>query len=46
MGDVGGTNARFAVQEAPGAQPTQVVTYPVVEYANFDDCLQGLRGAS
>ena len=40
MGDVGGTNARFAVQEAPGAPPTQVVTYPVVEYANFGDCLQ------
>ena len=40
MGDVGGTNARFAVQEAPGAPPTQVVTYPVVDYANFDDCLE------
>jgi len=40
MGDVGGTNARFAVQEAPGAAPTQVVTYPVVDYANFDDCLE------
>jgi len=23
MGDVGATNARFAVQEAPGAQPTE-----------------------
>ncbi|MDP9126100.1 MAG: glucokinase, partial [Pseudomonadota bacterium] len=44
MGDVGGTNARFAVQEAPGAQPTQVVTYPVVEYANFDDCLEAYVG--
>ena len=44
MGDVGGTNARFAVQEAPGAPPTQVVTYPVVEYANFDDCLQAYVG--
>ena len=40
MGDVGGTNARFAVQEAPGAQPSQVVTYPVAEYPNFDDCLE------
>ena len=40
MGDVGGTNARFAVQEAPGAPPTQVVTYPVVDYPNFDDCLE------
>ena len=40
MGDVGGTNARFAVQEAPGAPPTQVLTYPVVDYPNFDDCLE------
>jgi glucokinase len=40
MGDVGGTNARFAVQEAPGAPPTQVVTYPSVEYATFDDALK------
>jgi glucokinase len=40
MGDVGGTNARFAVQEVSGAPPTQVVTYPVVEYPNFGDCLQ------
>jgi len=44
MGDVGGTNARFAVQEAAGAQPTQVVTYPVVDYANFDDCLEAYVG--
>jgi len=44
MGDVGGTNARFAVQEAPGAPPTQVVTYAVVEYANFDDCLEAYVG--
>ena len=40
MGDVGGTNARFAVQEAPGAQPSQVVTYPSIEYATFDDALK------
>jgi len=40
MGDVGATNARFAVQEAPGAQPTQVVTYLVADYPNFDDCLE------
>ena len=44
MGDVGGTNARFAVQEAPGAPPTQVVTYPVVDYPNFDDCLEAYVG--
>jgi glucokinase len=40
MGDVGGTNARFALQEAPGAAPSQVVTYPSVEYATFDDALK------
>jgi glucokinase len=40
MGDVGGTNARFAVQEAPGAEPTQVVTYPSVEYATIADALK------
>jgi glucokinase len=40
MGDVGGTNARFAVQETPGAQPSQVVTYPSVEYESFDDALR------
>jgi glucokinase len=44
MGDVGGTNARFAVQEAPGAPPTQVVTYPSVEYASFDDALKAYVG--
>ncbi len=44
MGDVGGTNARFAVQEAPGAQPTQVVTYPSAEYATFDDALKAYVG--
>ena len=40
MGDVGGTNARFAVQEAPGAQPSQVRTYSVAEYANIDGAMQ------
>jgi len=40
MGDVGGTNARFAVQEAPGSPPTQVVTYPSVEYATISDALK------
>ena len=40
MGDVGGTNARFAVQEAPGAQPSQVVTYPVVDFESIADALK------
>ena len=40
MGDVGGTNARFALQEAPGAQPSQVVTYRVKDYDTFDDAIK------
>ena len=40
MGDVGGTNARFALQEAPGAQPTQVKTYAVADYANIDGAMK------
>ena len=40
MGDVGGTNARFALQEAPDAQPTQVKTYSVAEYANIDGAMK------
>jgi glucokinase len=40
MGDVGGTNARFALQEAPGASPSQVVTYQSIDYATFDDALK------
>ena len=40
MGDVGGTNARFALQEAPGAQPTQVKTYAVADHANIDGAMK------
>ena len=40
MGDVGGTNARFALQEAPDAQPSQVRTYAVSEYANIDGAMK------
>ena len=40
MGDVGGTNARFAVQEAPGAAPSQVRTYPCADYASFGDVVR------
>jgi len=40
MGDVGGTNARFALQEAPGAQPSQVKTYSVADYANIDGAMK------
>ena len=40
MGDVGGTNARFAVQESAGAPPTQVITYPSAEYETIADALK------
>ena len=40
MGDVGGTNARFALQEAPGAQPSQVRTYAVADHANIDGAMK------
>ncbi len=40
MGDVGGTNARFAVQESPGAAPSQVATFPCAEYATFADVIR------
>jgi glucokinase len=36
LGDVGGTNARFALQEAPAAAPSQIVTYKGADYPTFD----------
>ncbi len=39
MGDVGGTNARFALLEAADAQPSQVVTYSVADYTNIDGAM-------
>jgi len=43
-GDIGGTNARFALQEAPGAAPTQVVTYRVEDHATFGDAIRAYLG--
>jgi len=43
-GDIGGTNARFALQEAPGAAPTQVVTYRVEDHATFGDAIKAYLG--
>jgi glucokinase len=51
LGDVGGTNARFGVQEAPGSPPSRVRAYPtdtptfaeaVRRYVN-DENLHGVR---
>ncbi len=40
VGDVGGTNARFARVESPGALPTQAATYAAAEHATLQDALQ------
>ena len=32
LGDIGGTNARFAWQDAPGSEPGDVTVYPGTEY--------------
>jgi glucokinase len=39
-GDIGGTNARFALQASPGAAPSQVMTYRVEDFATFDDAIK------
>jgi len=39
LGDIGGTNARFALQESAGAAPSQVVTYASADHASFDAAL-------
>ena len=39
VGDVGGTNARFALQEAPGAPATQVATLACADHATFADAV-------
>ena len=40
LGDIGGTHARFARQAAPGARPTQVVTYACT---NHESLLSAIR---
>jgi glucokinase len=50
LGDVGGTNARFAVQETAGGRPQRVRTYRCAEHATFADAIrryladEGLQG--
>ena len=39
LGDVGGTNARFALQETAGAPPSQIVTYRGADYPTFADAI-------
>jgi glucokinase len=44
VGDVGGTNCRFAVQQAAGERATQVVTYAVADFATFDAAILSYLG--
>ncbi len=39
LGDVGGTNARFALQESAGAEPSQIVTYRGADYPTFESAI-------
>jgi glucokinase len=39
LADVGGTNARFAWQAAPGAAITDQITLPCAEHASLADAL-------
>ncbi|MET0383974.1 MAG: glucokinase, partial [Burkholderiaceae bacterium] len=48
-GDVGGTNARFALQERADAPPSQIVAYRGADFPTFEDAVSGylsqLQGA-
>ncbi|HEX4511761.1 MAG TPA: glucokinase [Burkholderiaceae bacterium] len=39
VGDVGGTNARFALQAAPDEAAQRIVTYAVAEHATIDEAI-------
>ena len=40
LGDIGGTNARFALQEAPGGAPTRVRRYPTEAHPSLADAIR------
>ena len=40
VGDVGGTNARFAWIEAPGARPSRIASYGGAEHASIAQAIQ------
>lgn len=40
LGDIGGTNARFAWQEAPGREPGDVAVYPAAEHDTLHTAMQ------
>ncbi len=40
IGDIGGTNARFAILPHPGAEPQDVVTVKTADYPTIDDAIR------
>jgi glucokinase len=40
LGDIGGTNARFALQTHPGAKPTHVATLSCAEFPGLEDAIE------
>jgi glucokinase len=40
VGDIGGTNARFAWIDAPGDAPARVTTYPCADHATLADAMR------
>ena len=44
VGDIGGTNARFAFVEPGSATPTPLAKYRVADFANFEKVLEQLIG--
>ncbi|MDH5539045.1 MAG: glucokinase [Rhizobacter sp.] len=40
LGDIGGTNARFALQSGPGAALTDIATYPCAAHASLQQAMQ------
>ena len=45
LGDIGGTNARFAWLASPGAPLTDVATYPAADHATVLDAIRTYLGA-
>ena len=44
LADIGGTNARFAFQSAPGAELSEVRVLPVAQYARLQDAVREYLG--
>ena len=40
VGDIGGTNARFALVRAPGAEPSEIQVLPGAEFPTLLDALR------